>query len=120
MRALLVVALVGFYVGLPAEVRAQSCVPGSFCVSESAIRTCDAAEAALPEARLQLRVAEQRATVATGDALTLSRALDSQSRLVRDLRRELLAARPWMPAWAWFGLGAALGVAGSIVLALSL
>lgn len=103
LLALLVAGM--FYVACPAEVRAQ-CVPGSYCVSESAIRQCDAAEAALPEARLQLRVASQRATVATGDALTLSRALDSQSALVSDLRTALREERRRLPAWTWTLVGA--------------
>ena len=91
-----------------------------WCLDEPSLRACDAAESALPEVRVQLRVAEQRLVVAAGDALVLSRAARRAERGRRDLRRELLAARPWLPGWAWVGIGAVLGVVGSVVLALSL
>lgn len=91
-----------------------------YCLDVPSLRACDAAESAVPELRVQLRVAEQRLVVAAGDALVLGRALDTQSTLVVDLRRELRAASAWGPRWAWLALGAALGVVGSVVLALSL
>ena len=72
------------------------------------------------ECPVQLRVAEQRLAVAAGDVLVLQRALDAQSGLVVDLRRELRAASAWGPRWAWWLLGVGVGVAGSVVLALSL
>ena len=72
------------------------------------------------ECPVQLRVAEQRLVVAAGDALVLSRALDAQSGLVAQLRRDVAAARPWLPGWAYVLGGAVLGVVGSVVLALSL
>lgn len=72
------------------------------------------------ECPVQLRVVEQRLTVAAGDALVLGRALDAQSALVVDLRRAVVSARPWLPGWGWVVIGAVLGVVGSVVLALSL
>lgn len=112
-------ALVGLLL-LPLTAAADECPPGTYPISAAALRQCDADQTALPEVRLQLRVAEQRLTVATGDSLVLARALDAQSRLVVTLRRDLRAASAWGPRWAWLALGAVLGVAGSVVLALSL
>ena len=72
------------------------------------------------ECPVQLRVVEQRLAVAAGDALVLGRALTAQSALVVDLRRAVVSARPWLPGWAYVGIGAVLGIVGSVVLALSL
>lgn len=113
-----ILALVGLSL-LPLTALAD-CPPGSGCVSDAAVRQCDADQTALPEVRLQLRVAEQRLTVATGDSLVLARALDAQSELVVTLRRAVASARPWLPGWAWVGIGTVLGVVGSVALALSL
>lgn len=115
--AVVVVALAGAPVGSAA---ADECPPGTYPISEAALRQCDADQTALPEVRLQLRVAEQRLTVATGDSLVLARALDAQSVLVADLRRELRAASAWGPRWAWYLLGAGSAVVAGVVLALSL
>lgn len=111
------VVLAGAPVGSAA---ADECPPGTYPISEAALRQCDADQTALPEVRLQLRVAEQRLTVATGDSLVLARALDAQSVLVADLRRELRAASAWGPRWAWYLLGAGSAVVAGVVLALSL
>lgn len=114
LAAVLVLAFV------PLTARADECPPGDVCLSAAALRQCDADQMALPEVRLQLRVAEQRLAVAAGDALALSRALEAQSVLVVELRRAVASARPWLPGWAWVGIGAVLGVVGSVVLALAL
>lgn len=111
------VVLAGAPVGSAA---ADPCPDGGLCLSAQAIRQCDADQTALPELRLQLRVAEQRLTVATGDSLVLARALEAQSALVVELRRAVASARPWLPGWVYVLGGVVLGVAGSVVLALSL
>ncbi len=105
---------------LPLGALGDECPAGSVCLTESAVRQCDADQAELPELRVQLRVAEQRLVVALGDALVLSRTVEAQSALVVDLRRELLAARPWLPAWGWWAIGVGVGVAASVALALAI
>jgi len=98
----------------------DDCGPGRVCLSEPALRRCDADQATLAQRLVELRVCEQRLVIATGDAEMLSRALDGSSRLVTRLRADVLAATPWLPGWAYVAIGAGLGVLGSVVLALSL
>ena len=108
-------ALLPLLLTLPAE--ADERVPprcaaldgaAGYCLDEPSLRVCDAAESALPEVRVQLRVAEQRLVVAAGDALVLSRALDAQSGVVAGLRRELRTERARWPWGTWLAIGSAV------------
>lgn len=102
----------------PLPAGGQECAPGSHCLTEAAIRRCDADQAELPELRVQLRIAEQRVAVARGDAESMWRAFESESATARQLRRELAAAQRWLPAWAWFGLGVVSALAVVVAVAL--
>lgn len=105
----------------PVPPRCEGLDPGpAYCVGIEALRVADRDHAVAVECPVQLRVAEQRLAVAAGDALVLSRALESQSVLVGELRRELRAASAWGPRWAWYLLGAGSAVVAGVVLALSL
>jgi len=111
---------------VPPRCTALGDAPG-WCLDEAAIRAADDAEARLPAVerqrdalRVEVRAVEARLALAASDRLVLSRALESQSAVLAAVRQELRAVRPWLPSWAWLGLGAVLGVVGSVVLALSL
>jgi hypothetical protein len=113
-------ALAAALVLLSPPARADDCPAGSACGSEAAWRRCDRDQSALHEVRLQLRVAEQRLAIVAGDSLVLGRALTVESALVVRLRQDVLDAAPFLPGWAYLLLGGVLGVAGSVLLALSL
>ena len=62
----------------------------------------------------ELRLAEQRAAVAAGDALRLAGALTEQSALLGRARAALAEERSRWPAATWWVLGAASGVVGTV------
>ena len=97
---------------------------GGYCIPIDSLRVCDRDHAVAVECPLQLRAAETRATVAAGDALRLSAAVDLQAATVIDLRQALASERARLPAWSWYLTGAATGlvltVAAIVIGALSL
>lgn len=92
--------------------------PG-YCIGVAALRLADADSAQLPHVLAELRVAEQRLVVARADSEHLALALQTQSQVVLELRRQVESVRPWLPGWAYMLIGGGLvSIAGLIVWAL--
>lgn len=93
---------------LATPARADDCPPAHVCLSERALRQCDADQSTLTATLVELRATMRRLELAQGDAAMLSRALDTESRVVVDLRRQLAEERRRWPWWGWLGIGSGL------------